>query len=258
MDTVSPEELHKVLIMGRTAILDHIEAFYAQTAEKNPGATIVRPSISVVGLSPNRHKTPVVSSYGTLNDTNIYRHPIELTSGKPRELWAATLEAQFTPEARLFSRGRDQDNVSLMVRNPETDPVPLTSIDDLPAALGFIDPAITDDLLPLMREAFTRGGEADDDYVALRRAYQDAAEAKIDERGDVYGPVNRSHAQLGFLLARQLLRFRVEGASVTARYIVTLRQAEEIAYNLYLDEVVTVLNHELQSVAPLYTPKTTP
>lgn len=258
MDNVTPEELYTILNMGRTALAEHIETIYTQTVEKNPGGTIVRPSLGIVQLSPNGEKMPVVSGYGKLNDTNIYRHVIEVTPGKPRELWAAVEEAEFTPEARLFSRGRDQDTVSLLVRNPETDPAPLTPIDHLPAALGFVDPAITDDLLPQMQSAFARGGESDGEYLALRREYFDASEAKIDDREAIYGPVNRGMAQIGYMIASQLLRFRVEGVSPSARYVATLRVALEYAYQQRAGDAFIVLDNELQRVAPLWKQKTTP
>jgi hypothetical protein len=100
--------------MGKTAILEGIEEFYVRTVERNPDATVVRPSIFTVRMGYTESR--VLSPAGQNNNTSIHTNRWEMARYL-RQYWDATLDAGFKPELRSRIGGKKSNEATwLLVR----------------------------------------------------------------------------------------------------------------------------------------------
>lgn len=130
------------------------------------------------------------------------------------------------------------DSYQLILRNPETDPVPLTPIDNLPAALGFIEPSLTGRLRPRLHHAVQYGLSTS--YRALLRKYSQESEQAVDRRAKPSEPWDYSCVQIGAGIASALLRVETRGDGYLldpGGYLQAIDELEEYAYRSGLDEV---------------------
>ncbi|TAH32035.1 hypothetical protein EYC58_05180 [Candidatus Saccharibacteria bacterium] len=229
--------------LGHDAIVGSIEDAYKQTARKNPGAVITRPSVVAINLG--RDERAVLTELGRHNRTRLHRSSLEL---QPRicDLGDVIQEYGFTPEVRSGLGVRATAYSALCLRNPETDPAPITGIDHLPAALGFIEPAELRVLRPLLRLAFLDGDT--ETYHSLLEKADNEGRAAIDRQDDSYDHQARTYAQIGFIVSGGILRAEIEGNMYmrSQGYRERLEDAEEYAYWLGLNEVCAKLTEEIE------------
>jgi hypothetical protein len=117
--TVSAEELQTVLLLGRTSLLQGIEDFYEDQVNKNPGATIVRPSIWTAQLGTTAQtdgrNSKVFTEKGYANG-GVIQSSDEIQPGFHGH-WNAVKEAGFLPEVRRTS-GKQDGGSWLLLRKP--------------------------------------------------------------------------------------------------------------------------------------------
>ena len=229
--------------LGRDAIVDSIESTYEQTALRNPGAEVMRPSL--VAMNLGRNERTVLTELGRHNRTRIHRSSVELQP-RIRDLGDVIQEYGFSPGVRSGLGVRATAYSALCLRNPETDPAPITGIDHLPAALGFIEPAELRVLRPLLRLAFLDGDTAT--YHSLLEKADNEGRAAIDRQDDSYDHQARTYAQIGFIVSGGILRAEIEGNMYmrSQGYRERLEDAEEYAYWLGLPEVCAKLTEEIE------------
>lgn len=117
--SVSSLELEKVLLLGRTSLLNGIEDFYDNQVAKNPGLTIVRPSIWTAQLgttSQTDGRNSKVFTEKGYNNGGIIQEPDELQPSFHGH-WNAVKEAGFLPEVRRASGPKDGGSW-LLLRKP--------------------------------------------------------------------------------------------------------------------------------------------
>lgn len=257
--------------LGRDAIVDGIEDLYKKTSTANPTAEeITRPSISVINLGPD---AGVLSPLGYLNLTRVHRHVLEIQDVQ-RDYWDVVKEYGFTPEIRSRLGARAVAHSRLMLRNPETDPVPITPLDALPAALGFVEPSEIRELRPKLREAY-----AHNDPEALRALWGEVADenqAAVDRQFasiQLYGELSQRGAEAAVRVGRDIaeatLRIEIIGEDYLLdpdRYELALfdihhhirelsnegdEDTKGYAYRMELDAVDEELKKEVERVRSL-------
>lgn len=242
----SPRDLSYVLgTLGSQAIKHSIEIVHTHTTDQNPDAIVSRPSVHAIHLGNT--KPIVLSRYGILNHTGIYESIIE-SNPAYRSYWTAIEAAGFTPHIRRFTPGKC-DRYDLMLRNPETDPEPITPLSALPAALGYVEPAANRELRPALAEAYSEGNV--ERVNILISMLFDEAHASVDRQTESFGPDVRAYAQIGMTLSLATLFLEIQGHDYLSRddgYIVALRDAAEYAHQMYLDEIADLIGVEIDRV----------
>lgn len=118
-DNTDPEYLEHILRVGREAVLRGIIDFYEQTKARNPGATVVHPSINIMNLGADTDKSPVLTADGRDNNTGLYTERSHIgVAALP--YWDAISRADFIPEARLWAGSRKRkvpDTIGLLLRD---------------------------------------------------------------------------------------------------------------------------------------------
>lgn len=196
---------HVLGSLGRAAIIDTIETMYRETQEKNPGATVQRPSLVAMDLG---NQDALLSSLGRMNRTRLHRSIVEV--GKPvLQPWHTIRSFGFTPEIRSGLGSRQNPQNQLLFRNPETDPAPATPLAHLPEALGFVEPGEIRYLRPMLRQA-----HADNDTETYRRLWNQVAdenEAASDRQLESFGRDAEALARVGQFIAETNLRVEILG-----------------------------------------------
>lgn len=245
----SPDDLDTALrLIGRDAIVRAIEAHRTESLKRNPSAAIARAGINALYIGGT--KSASLSPYGRLSRTGTYPHKLQ---AKPehREYWNVIEDHGFTPLMFRFT-AKGADSYRLMLRNPETDPTPLTPIDHLPAALGFVEPAVTRELRPQLYDAAEHGMATS--YQELFRRYSEESERAVDRQAAPHERWERSCAQIGSEIAGALLRVETRGDEYLLDpegYPQTIDELEEYAYRAGLEEVSVELKKELQRIRAL-------
>lgn len=258
-------------ILGRQTIVDGIEDLYAKTKAANPTAEeIARPSISLVELGPD---TGVLSPLGRLNRIHIHRHILEIQDAQ-RGYWNVVKQYGFTPEIRSRLGARAVAHSRLMLRNPETDPLPITPLDALPAALGFVEPSEIRKLRLKLREAYAHndpetlrtlwGEVADENQAAVVRQF-----ASIQLYGELSQRGAEAAVRVGRDIAEATLRIEIIGEDYLLdpdRYELALfdihhhirelsnegdEDTKGYAYRMELDAVDEELEKEVERVRSL-------
>lgn len=233
-DNITPSALGKALAHNKHQINQHIEKLYKKTRQNHaPKVEVTRPSLLVLPLGKSALN---LSHYGQLNATNRHRHPIEITP-EIRPYWEAVQSAEFTPEIRgnMGKRGNPQET-ALFIRNPETDLEPVTPLEHLPVALGFVEPVST---------------QSYGSYQELLDWYQDAGEEAVKKQGITHGDEAYALAQIGFIIAAANMRVRNEGndfALHPARYRSALQDASSYAYHRGFTEVDEIIRQEMERI----------
>lgn len=246
LEATSPSELREALELGRRAIISGIEDFYSKTGSANPEAAVVRSSVLSMQITDKsttkKQDARFLSFYGLTNQTNVHRHVIEIKS-RLEPYWEAAEAAGFAPEIRNRLGGRA---MWLALRNPETDPEQIGGLDNLPQALGFLEPSKAAELKPAMREAWASSEEAT--YRDLLSKYQELGEDRVDQEAGVPGEAPRELRQIGLIIATANVKLAIQGPSASD-YLNTLREAEEYAYQMHYDELSGVLEAEIDRIS---------
>lgn len=253
------EDLAHVLgSLGRTAIVDTIESMYRETLEKNPGATVQRPSLVAMELG---NQDDILTSLGRRNRTHLHRSSVEV--GKPvLHSWHTIQSFDFTPEIRSGLGSRKNPQNQLLLRNPETDPTPATPLAHLPEALGFVEPGEIKHLRLKLRQA-----HINNDIVTYRRLWDQVAdenEAASDRQLESFGRGAEALARVGQSIAEANLRAEILGDEYlfdADRYeqelgdicdqIVFELSHEKYPFQTDLDEVVSKITREITRVRSL-------
>jgi hypothetical protein len=247
----TPRDLTFVLgALGREAITHAIEDSFNETKAKNPGASVKPPSILAMDLG--RNKKNVLTAFGQRNRTALHRSVVEV---RPpfHDHWNAITGFDLAPEIWSNVGSRSTATNWLMLRNPETDPLQVTPLDALPVALGFIEPAITNELRPELRAAWVTGDA--DTYKALRTKYLDASYEAMDRQRDSFDePMAYELAGIGQIIASANLRVEIEGDAYLLDpdgYEAALTDADESAYHHYENELNEILQAEVERIRGL-------
>lgn len=250
--------------LGRQAIVDGIENVYEKTRAANLTAEVTRPSIGVINLGPDAE---VLSPLGHLNRTSVHRHILEIQDGQ-RGYWDVVKEHGFTPEVRSRIGARAVAHSWLMLRNPETDPPPITPMDALPAALGFVEPSEIRNLRPELRQAYANndteaikilwGRVADENEAAVDRQYKSFIQhGALSLRGI------EAAARVGRDISQAILRIeiigddylldpeRYEDALFDIHDYIRELAYEKYEYHMELDAVDEELKKEVERVRSL-------
>ncbi len=245
----SPDDLDATLrLIGREAIIHEIEMQHTKTLKRNPAAGIAR--VGVNALYVGHKKSNSLSSYGQLSRAGTYPHWLQARP-EHREYWSVLEDHGFTPLMFRFA-AKGADSYQLTLRNPETDPTPLTPIDHLPAALGFVEPAMTRELRPMLHNAAEHGTATS--YQELFRRYSEESEQAVDRQAGPRDPWEYSCAQIGAGIAGALLRVETRGDEYLLDpegYLQAIDELEEYAYRSGLEEISDELKKELQRIQAL-------
>jgi len=248
----SPHDLANVLgAVGREAIIHAVEANYAHIATHNPGATNMRPSLHAITLGSRRDS--ILTPYGQRNRTSISRSIVELQTPY-QDYWRTIVAHDFTPEIRRFSTSTQSESVALLLRNPETDPHPITPLEHLPLALGFLEPAATRILKPRLAEALAHNDS--ETYRTLWQELEGENEAAVDRQVHSFDKSVLPAAQIGLAIAKANLRVSLRGDAYLLDpdgYLADLTDAEEGACQYGLDEVSELLKTEIARVKQRHT-----
>lgn len=204
----TPDDLDIVLHrIGREAIIAAIEADYAGSAP-----TRLRASLGVLHIG--KTKSSSLSSFGQLSRSNSYPHVFQARL-EHREYWHVIEDHGFAPHLFRFS-SKGSDSYQLMLRNPETDPTPITPLDALPMALGFMEPSEMRNLRPKLRQAYDNNDPeaiqtlwrlvADENQAAVDRQY----ESFIDH-GELFLRGAEAAARVGRDISEAILRVEIIG-----------------------------------------------
>ncbi len=252
LDVHSHNEHHLRFVLGslgRDAIVNSIESVYKETACRNPGADVTRPSLVAMNLGRSEHI--VLTELGRHNRTRVHRSSVELQP-RIRDLGDVIQEYGFTPEVKSGLGARATAYSMLYLRNPETDPAPITGIDYLPTALGFVEPAEFRVLRPQLRQAILDGDM--ETYHSLLEKADNEGRAAIKRQAETYSYDSLTHAsaQIGFIVSGGILRAEIEGTLYMGSqgYKERLVDAEAYAYQLGLHEVCAKLMEEIERMPP--------
>jgi len=251
IESHAPRDLAYVLgSLGREAITAAIEEFYLDTVAADPDAIVSRPSIFALSLGAG-----ALSAFGQRNRTHLHRSIIEVAS-PVRDYWNTIQSFDFAPEVQSEMGSRKKPQNWLLLRNPETDPPLTTPLEHLPRALGFIEPAVTQELRPKLASAWDSGSTAL--YLSLRNEYAGACQDAIDRQVDSYPSddpaVLRANAQIGYMVASANLRVEAEGDPFLLDpkgYENSLLYAVEYAHQLRADDIAETLEMEVIRVQML-------
>ena len=243
----SPRDLANVLgAVGREAIIHAVEANYAHIATHNPGAANMRPSLQAITLGSRRDS--ILTPYGQRNRTSISRSIVELQTPY-QDYWRTIVAHDFTPEIRRFSTSAHSESLALLLRNPETDPQPVTPLEHLPLALGFLEPAATRVIKPQLKAAMEHNDAKA--YHALWQILEAENEAAVDRHVESFDESVLPAAQIGLMIGMANLRMSLRGDAYLLDpdgYLADLTDAEEGAYQYGLDDVSDVLKTEISRV----------
>lgn len=216
--TISPDELYRILILGRISILDGIESFYEQMIARNPGLTIVRPPVLTAHLGTTTQtegrSSQVLTEKGYDNGTGIHRGTDELHD-RFHEHWLAVKEAGFIPEVRQTS-GKKDGGSWLALRKPTLREVTMNWFERYAPSEEEYDQLINivtqDEGIEERKKALTR----------VRAMGEKAIDLSYDQ------PEHRSNAQITQLLVMAALK---ETAGDTSGSKEEVEDAATYAYN---------------------------
>lgn len=260
------EQLEYVLAtLGRDAIVAAIESSYASRSRQNPDADVVRPSVFAMRLGSD--ETAVLTELGRYNRTRIHRSPFEI---QPQVLELSDIIAEhgFRPEIRSNLGARATRFSALYLRNPETDPAPITPLDALPAAFGFVEPGEIRHLRPQLRQAHAE--QDADTLVRLWISVAEENEGAIDKQRKTFEVLGadlwrgaEALARVGRGIAEAILRVEILGDVYLLgqdRYEEALFDAhdhirelahDKYPYSIEIDAVDVELKHEVDRVRSL-------
>jgi len=190
--SVSAEELGRVLLPGRRAILTTIEDFYQTQIFAHPDSTIVRPSLWTAQLGTTTQtdgkQSKVFTNEGYNNGGII--QTVEEINPSFHEHWNAVKQAGFLPEVRRVSKGQ-QGGAWLLLRKP--------SLPDVLKHWLQYDSTNLQTAIETLKD--------DDSEAQLRtiRTFRVMGEIAVDE---VSNP-ERSRHQIGLMLAMAALKSAV-------------------------------------------------
>lgn len=232
--------------IGREAIVRSIEANYAHAIEQNPDTTVSRPSVHAITLGSDRRT--VLTSFGQHNRTSLSRSVIELQPAF-RSYWQTVLDNGFMPEVRRFTGSQTHETIALLLRNLNTDTEPITPLDHLPRALGFLEPAATADIKRQLAESLSNN--TPETFQALWQKLENENEAAVDRQVQSFGESVLPAAQIGRIVAMANVRAELRGEDYLLGedgYLADLVDAEEGAYRYGLGEVSDLLKAEISRV----------
>jgi len=180
--TVSVDELHEILTLGRGAILHAIDALYVKTRQKNPIGSVLKPSIFVAHLSQPTQAIDTFTQEGLANRTNVFNDPTELQP-RFRPFWEAVKQSGFTAEARRMGQS---EGSWLLARKPDTTHVL--------RQLNFKESEAMCDIRQTLIDLPTS------EHIPHLAAYQRVGEEEID-RTDNNDPQKRARDQILLMLA---------------------------------------------------------
>lgn len=241
--------------LGSVAIVDSIEKKYVRSLHNSSEPKILRPSIRVMYLGMNRQE--ILTKFGHHNRSNIHKSLIEIAPNL-HDHWRTVIGFNFIPEIESMVGNNTHSQNFLMLRNPNTDPIPITPLDNLPAALGFIEPTIIHRLKPRLLKAFQNDDDAT--YSRLYDQLTDARYEAVDFQKDKFGVEYLPAAQIGMMIEIAKLGVELQGEEFLLEpsgYTSELQTAKDFAKVMLMDEVDSILGMEITRIKMLRDNKAT-